>query len=398
MDILFVSALSSKRIVDLIHEKTGLNPGYAVQKFCRLIVQGLGENATAVKALSVPSITRRESKTMWVNLGTECEDGIIYRYVPFINIPLIKHICIFFYTFYYVLRWGSSGRREKAVICDVLSISVCVGALLATKVNRIRSVAIVTDIYSQMVGEKARGLNGVLSLVAGRMQQWYTSSFTHYVLLTEYMNDIVNPHHRPYIVMEAICDSKDNNNGVPKEDVGSKTIMYAGGIEEEYGLRSLVEGFVRIPREDISLVLYGHGTYVEKLKQICKQDKRVVYKGIAPNDEIMAAERSATLLVNPRFTTEEFAKYSFPSKNMEYMVSGTPVLTTILPGMPREYYSYVYLFNNGETAEGFAQSIEEVLAKPQAELENMGRKARVFVLREKNNIVQTKRIVELIKV
>ena len=59
----------------------------------------------------------------------------------------------------------------------------------------------------------------------------------------------------------------------------------------------------------------------------------------------------ATLLINPRFSNEEYTKYSFPSKNMEYMASGTPILTTKLPGMPKEYYEYIYLFEE-ESIEG----------------------------------------------
>ena len=60
----------------------------------------------------------------------------------------------------------------------------------------------------------------------------------------------------------------------------------------------------------------------------------------------VAEELKATLLVNPRPTTEEFTIYSFPSKNMEYMASGTPLLTTKLPGMPEEYHQYVLAILN----------------------------------------------------
>ena len=37
--------------------------------------------------------------------------------------------------------------------------------------------------------------------------------------------------------------------------------------------------------------------------------------------KIVKEEKKSTLLVNPRFTNEEYTKYSFPSKNMEYMAS-----------------------------------------------------------------------------
>ena len=48
--------------------------------------------------------------------------------------------------------------------------------------------------------------------------------------------------------------------------------------------------------------------------------------------------------MNPRFTGAEYTLYSFPSKNIEYMVSGTPVITTRLAGIPDDYYPYVFVF------------------------------------------------------
>ena len=56
--------------------------------------------------------------------------------------------------------------------------------------------------------------------------------------------------------------------------------------------------------------------------------------GCVTNDEIVRLQCEATLLVNPRPSDKEFCKYSFPSKTIEYMASGTPVLMTKLPGVP----------------------------------------------------------------
>ena len=93
---------------------------------------------------------------------------------------------------------------------------------------------------------------------------------------------------------------------------------------------------------------------------------------------------------------EEFTKYSFPSKNIEYMASGTPLLTTKLPGMPKEYYPYVFLIEN-ESVEGYAKALERVLAQSDEELYVFGEKAKDFVLEKKNSFEQAKRVIELIK-
>ena len=77
------------------------------------------------------------------------------------------------------------------------------------------------------------------------------------------------------------------------------------------------------------------------------------------------------------------------------MASGTPVLTTRLPGMPKEYNSFVYLFDE-ETVDGYADSLRKVLAHPTEELRDKGVKAKRFVLDTKNNVVQAKRVIELV--
>ena len=48
---------------------------------------------------------------------------------------------------------------------------------------------------------------------------------------------------------------------------------------------------------------------------------------------------------------------------MEYMVSGTPMMTTVLPGMPEEYYPYVWLIED-ETEDGAAQELKAFFALP----------------------------------
>lgn len=396
MKILYISALSSERLISHIYSKTQANPGFAVQKFSRLLVKGLVHNDAEVISISNAPITREFTKRLWINLGRETEESVAYQYMPFFNIPFLKQICIFVCSFCYVLIWGLKYREDKAIICDVLCVSSSIGSLLASKLCGLRSVAVVTDIYDQMVGQKTRGFKTVIKKLAGILNKKYVDSFDRYVLLTEDMNAIVNPKKRPFIVMEALCDEKLSDVVWESADKSfPKVIMYAGGLEERYGLKMLVQAFKTIPDDNIELHLYGSGSYVEELVDETKEDRRIKFWGVKSNAEIMDAESKATLLVNPRFTTEEFTRYSFPSKNMEYMVSGTPVLTTKLPGMPSEYYPYVYLIED-ESVDGFALAMSSILQLPSDILQRKGLAARNFVLREKNNIRQGGRIMNLI--
>ena len=114
------------------------------------------------------------------------------------------------------------------------------------------------------------------------------------------------------------------------------------------------------------------------------------------NSQIVEKEQQAALLVNPRPTNAEFVKYSFPSKTMEYMASGTPLLTTRLPGMPGEYYPYVD-FIMAESPQGIADALKRVLSRSDEELFQKGQAAREFVLKQKNNVVQAEKLLKMLE-
>ena len=171
--------------------------------------------------------------------------------------------------------------------------------------------------------------------------------------------------------------------------------MYAGIVQKLYGLKILTEGFIKADLNDYELHIYGNGDYAEEIDRISEIHKNVRHFPSQPNSTIVEKEKEAYLLVNPRPTSEEYTKYSFPSKNMEYMVSGTAVLTTALPGMPEEYKKHVYLIED-ESVDGISNAFKKVAGLSDEEVLNKGRLAREFVLSEKNNKIQTEKIIELI--
>ena len=220
-----------------------------------------------------------------------------------------------------------------------------------------------------------------------------------YIFLTEHMNNKVNKVGKPYVVLEGHCDCnlKEINPSDKYEiSLGKKVVVYAGKLLKIYGIENLVQGFIQANIPDAELQIFGDGDYVEELKEICATHQNVKYMGVRLNKEIVEVEQKSALLVNPRPTSEEFTKYSFPSKNLEYMASGTPVLTTRLPGMPTEYYPFIYTIDE-DSPKGVANALEKVFANDFNARQEMGSKARQFVLNEKSNVVQAKKIVEFIQ-
>lgn len=213
------------------------------------------------------------------------------------------------------------------------------------------------------------------------------------------MNSRVNLKAKPSIVLEGHVDSTltaIEETRKSESENGIKQIVYAGSVNELYGIKNLVEGFILAGVEKSELCVYGDGDFSNKLREFSKSYDNIRVFGVKENSEVVEAEQKAALLVNPRPSTPEYTKYSFPSKNMEYMVSGTPVLTTRLPGMPEEYYPFVYLISD-ETPLGISDSLRKILNISKDERDKKGEEARAFVLSKKSNVKQAEKIISFLR-
>ena len=385
MKILYVSCLCSSSKYKSLFEHVSSKPGQQAQKYHRVLVEGMNrlENVE-VETLSALPITRQNSKKFFFRKETEQINHITYNYIPTLNIPLLKNILYFLFGFLGVCR---RSQERPIIICDVLNFSVIAGAVLASRLLGLKSVGIVTDLPTMLSPKR-----GLYSLLNNKIIQYFKS----YVFMTEQMNQVINLKQKPYLVIEGQVDLAME---MQKNDLAEKRFpricMYAGGIQRIYGVPELVEAFIKVDIPDAELHIYGDGDYANELTNICLTHNKVKYFGTRLNSEIVKAEIEASLLINPRPTHELYTKYSFPSKNMEYMASGTPVLTTRLPGMPKEYEEFVYLIND-ETIDGIGEALVSVLSDSREVLHQKGRGAKAFVMRTKNNMIQAKKIIDMV--
>ncbi len=397
LNVLYLSAVCTNRLLDQLFKNARVKPQLAAQKFHRLLVEGLQTNPnTRVTAITnIPVSRASHSRVIWCPRSEE-QNGVRYSYIPFINLPFLKGPIVFLFSFVRVLMQPILKADKTMVLCDTLNLSMSIAARLATYVTRQRCIGTVTDIPGQIVAKEGVPVN-LSSRIYHYLSRWSLSRFDGYVLLTRQMNELVNPRKKPFMIMEGLVDIQEKNREHdPHLKTDKKIVLYAGGLFAKYGVKNLIDAFLLVQDPRAELHLYGRGKMEDEIIAIAKETEKVVFHGIVPNNVVVEALLKAVISVNPRPTTEEFTKYSFPSKNMEYMVSGTPLITTRLPGMPNEYLNHVYLFEE-ETVMGMAKCLEEKLALPEIERQDFGAKAKEFVLREKNNVKQGARIINFAK-
>ena len=389
MNILYVSnTCSAKKYTEYVESK-GARISQQAQKYNLLLAEGLSDNGADVLMISTRPINRTLSKKIWFKSEKENTSRLTFHYPSFVNLKGFRQACLLGSVFFKIL-FSKYDKKQTAIVCDGLNITATTAALWASKIRRYKTVGIVTDVPCHFSNSQSNSKSQKYNL---RLMK----KFDAYLLLTEQMNTIVNPKKKPHIVLEGHADlSMKQVTNLLENKYDKKICLYAGSLKRIYGIENLVRGFEAAKIPNAELHIYGNGDFVKDLKVISESTPSIKYFGIAPNSKIVEEETKATLLINPRPTNEDYTKYSFPSKNMEYMASGTPVLTTKLPGMPEDHLEHVYLIED-ESADGIKNALLHVLSKSDTELHNKGKEAKAFILEKKNNVEQAKKLIHLIQ-
>lgn len=213
-------------------------------------------------------------------------------------------------------------------------------------------------------------------------------------LLSSHMKERL-PIHDNWTVVEGIHNNQPNDISIGAKS-SENYILYSGTLAKRYGIQMLVRAFHKSNLTNIKLYICGAGDSQKMIEKYCGFDNRIEYLGQLRREEVLELQKGAMLLVNPRTPEGEYTKFSFPSKTMEYMASGVPVLMHRLQGIPEEYYKYCYTIK-GHDEQSLKNSLESVLCRSPKELKEMGRNAREFILKHKDPISQTRKIIQLIE-
>ncbi len=400
MNIIYVSNSCSKEKFNSLQECGMVRNLPPVQKYHKLLMEGLAKTIDGkVYSISAIPVNRSTTKKLFFSRETEKVNGIEYIYEAFINFPVIRQLTRYYRT-KKVLKDICKKNKDCVIICDVLVQSIADACRKVGNKKGIPVMGIVTDVPSFLSGAENQGVSFCKKMFfsyAHSRAQKNSCKYDSYLFLTKEMNNIINERKVPFIVMEGHCDTNMEAVAVGAENKSHpKVMLYSGGIHREYGVKTLVEAFLKSSLPDWELHIYGYGNYSDDLIAISKANTKVKFFGVKPNDYIVQKQTEAFLVINPRPTKEEFVKYSFPSKNLEYMASGTAMLTTLLPGMPKEYLDYVYTITD-ESVDGMEAALKKVASLSEEELLGKGAQAKEFVLREKNNVKQAEKLVKFIE-
>ena len=367
--------------------KVGLD--FAANNLQKAIIKGYEENGISYHIINAPFVGafppyyKKAIVPSYVS-----QDGKVNS-VEYLNITLVKRLSIINSIKKEAIQWCDKNADKNTVILFYSFSYIKLAKILKKKYPFIKCCLLVTDLPEFMASNRSflTRLNSFISLFIPKSN--FDNSFDGYILLADLMKLRLPIGSKPYIIMEGIFNNTDKYDFPYKER--ERVILYTGNLGQRYGLIDLFNAFENIPKSNYRLWLCGTGDTVDYIKDLEKRDKRVKYWGMVNREKIFELQRRATVLINPRHSNEEYTKYSFPSKTMEYMASGTPTLMCSLASLPELYKEHLYIFED-ESVEGMSKKIEEICDKPQEELDSFGRSAAEFIMNYKTPKPQVKKI------
>lgn len=393
MNVIFIGALYPQGMQDeLLH--MGSVVDFAGHTFQTALLNGLDCYYPDIKVIS-SALTSSYPKVKKLNFKCQSfsHNGKEQKqdaYVGAINIPLVK-----LYSKYRRVKSELKKSLKKGDENIVIVYSPHSPFLLAAYDLRkyISKLCVVVPDLPEYMGAKSTGIKAWLKNLDKKLINKCLSKFDGFALLSPYMKEKLPIGNKPWLQFEGIYQVPEcQNEPVTKEE--NRTIMYTGNIYRKRGVDMLLEAFRQIDKPNYRLWIRGNGEMKQEIIEMSKIDPRIVYYEPMERDELLRMERRATLMVNPTPASWEFTKYFFPSKNMEYMASGTPTLMFRLACMPEEYHEYVFYAE--DSVEDLRDMILEICEKPQEELDEFGKKASDFICQHKNAEVQAGRLVEFI--
>lgn len=361
------------------------------------IEHALGREIDVVS--TVPTRDYPYTRKIWFGPRRRPRGSGMFRQMSMVNLLGFKQLGRLITASWELLKWMAS-HRDGVVVNYGVIVPHLMPAILLAPLFRNRVVGVLTDPPLTYHDE------GLVRRLARSVDAWLLkrllTRLDGVIALTKSLADRFAPG-VPSLVMEGII-----SDDVAKQAASAQTadlpgdtherpftIMYAGQLHADYGVKVLLDAFAQLQGSAYELWLFGQGTMEEEIRKAARHDTRIRYQGWCGPDVLFPRMRQADVMVVPRFTNDRIAEYSFPSKLLEYIAMGKIVISAKLPSIPPEYFPHLVLAAS-ITPESLAEAVTTVAGWSQPERHRRQSEAQAFAFEYKTQACQGRRIAEFL--
>lgn len=227
-------------------------------------------------------------------------------------------------------------KLKKIHVCDTIIVSGLHSPYLAAatklkKKTNAKIIVIVNDLPQFMRLSKSSTVYKALKKIDMNTINKHLLQADGFVFITEAINKVINIKNLPYIVIEGIVDSINNNYPII-----SNKLFYTGTVSFQFDVVNLIDSF-KIANEKMNntleLHVLGDGDASDYIIQQSKINSSIKYHGLKTPEETQEFIKGANAFINPRTTTHEYTKYSYPSKNFDYLKTCKPLIGYKFPNI-----------------------------------------------------------------
>ena len=384
--LIFIGCLLQEyRYDEIIKKKSAID--YACFRCQSTLLEGLKDKYEQVVVISSPALTSYpKSDILFLNRSKEkMYENIDMIVTGYLNLPIIK-------LFSQCVRVFIELIRLPKVECDFIIYSphsAFIVALWPFLRKRKSSSMIIPDLPEFMSGSTNK-IYRALKWVDYKIIDFFSKRLNSFILFSELMTERFNTRNKPTLVMEGVYKEDFSLLPLLPEDE-ENIILYTGKADARYNILNLLDAFNLISDDKYRLWIRGDGDTIPEVKRRAETDERIKYIGKLNAKDLFELQQKATVLINPVSPNEEFTKYFFPSKTLEYLASGTPTIMGRLKCMPEEYAPYIFYYDDDNPL-SIKNKIVEVCEMSREERVKFGQKARDFILKYKNKDYQASMI------
>ena len=347
--------------------------------------------------LSMRPVPSFPNGKLWIHGETTMlESGEKILILPTLNIKLVKNYFWNILCFFYVLYWSFINRGEHR---DILVYNIYIPSISSLyKACRLSKSKLFAILYDLGVPPKRLGLSKITMFgyrIGERIATKYIPKIDGRIIINENIADHYAPSN-DYILV----DGGINDDVVKKlfplriSKTNVYTFVLAGMLWDQNGTKLLLDALKLCPYLNVKIIFAGNGIDVPLIKEAAVCDSRINYMGMLTMEQLFKVYENADVLLNLRL--EEEVDFHFPSKLLEYMVTGKYVISTSIAHAEREYGEFMSILSD-ITPQGLANLMIETVEMGKYALYEKGVKARAYMLNSRSWKFQTKRIEEYIK-
>jgi glycosyltransferase involved in cell wall biosynthesis len=392
--ICFLGFCVSQHYFDL-YAKKDKNPQIAAYKFESRLIRGLRMNGTEVDVYaSFASSSFPKNNKIFFPSANNKKSEKKSKTMSSLNLPGLKLIYRFFQSFLNLYKWAKQAKGRTAICIYSAHTPYLMAAYLVKYFFKIPFFVIIPDLPIYMsVHCKRNFLIKLLKRIDSQIIDWLIQQSTGISVITDPMiRDNVAWQKLPYIVIEGICEKIMPS--FSNEQKGNY-LLYAGGLSKQYGVKMLVDSFIESNLK-IELWLCGRGDLENYIQEISQKDSRVKYLGFLDSVSLSQIQTRSKAMIITRDPQAVYTRYSFPSKILEYMVAGVPILTTRLLGIPTKYFEYLIPIEK-YTSACIIESLEHLLQSDEETLANLAIQGCQYVLETKNPLYVANKFLSFIE-